>query len=58
MIPTTAAICFPLGRVRFWSPEKVSAPLQGQAIFYMGPEREVFTKEFNKFGFIAYIQHE
>ena len=47
------AICFPSGRVKFWHPERVSAPLQGQAILYIGHEKEKFEREFSKFGFVV-----
>lgn len=46
-----SAICFPRGRIRFWHPDKSSAPLQGQAFIYLGPEPEAFAAEFAKFGF-------
>lgn len=46
-----SAICFPRGRVRFWHPQKVSAPLQGQAIVYLGNKPGVFRDEFDRFGF-------
>lgn len=46
-----AAICFPRHRVRFWHPEKKAAPLQGQAIVYLGPNVEAFRREFVQFGF-------
>jgi phage N-6-adenine-methyltransferase len=46
-----SAICFPRGRIRFWHPDKVSAPLQGQAFIYLGSEPEVFAAEFGQFGF-------
>lgn len=48
-----AALCFPRQRVKFWHPEKESAPLQGQALIYMGPEVEAFRREFAQFGFTA-----
>ena len=46
----TGAICFPRSRVRFWHPDKKSAPLQGQAIIYLGSQHEKFCEEFAEFG--------
>src|SRR5690606_18989631 len=49
-----AAICFPKGRIRFWSPDgQDGAPLQGQAVLYMGPQPDKFAQEFQKFGFVV-----
>ena len=47
----SAAICFPRGRVKFWHPERESAPLQGQAVIYMGPRIQPFRTWFTEFGF-------
>src|SRR5690606_1900308 len=48
------AICFPKGRIRFWSPNgQEGAPLQGQAVLYMGPRADRFAQEFQKFGFVV-----
>lgn len=45
-------MCFPRGRVKFWHPEKESAaPLQGQAVIYLGPNLDAFRAEFLRFGF-------
>jgi len=49
-----AAICFPRGRVRFWSHQRESAPLQGQAFIYFGGARERFRKVFKEFGLTVY----
>jgi hypothetical protein len=48
-----AALCFPRQRVKFWHPEKESAPLQGQAVIYLGPKVAEFRAEFVRFGFTA-----
>ena len=51
---TASAICFPEGRVRFWTParEAESVPLQGQAVLYTGPARDRFCQEFGSFGVV------
>ena len=46
----SAALCLPRRRVKFWHPEKVSAPLQGQAVIYLGPKVAEFRAEFDQFG--------
>lgn len=53
MAEVAAAACFPRGRVKFWHPEKESAPLQGQAILYFGDEHELFWQKFANFGFVV-----
>jgi phage N-6-adenine-methyltransferase len=47
-----SAMCFPRGRVKFWHPTKQSAPLQGQAVVYLGPDATGFRSEFLQFGFV------
>ncbi len=50
-----SALCFPRGRVRFWHPERESAaPLQGQAVVYLGPDPESFRRAFGGFGMIYF----
>ena len=46
-----SAICFPKGRVKFWHPRKEAVPLQGQAVLYLGSDKEAFVSEFSSFGF-------
>lgn len=48
-----SAMCFPRGRVKFWHPAKESAPLQGQAVIYLGPNPATFRAEFLRFGFVV-----
>lgn len=53
----SASICFPTGRVQFWSPGKASAtPLQGQAVLYAGRAVDRFAETFALFGFVAEIR--
>jgi phage N-6-adenine-methyltransferase len=44
-------VCFPDGRVKFWTTDGPNlGARQGQAIFYLGNQIELFAKIFNKFG--------
>lgn len=46
-----SAVVFPRGRVRFWEPGgALSAPLQGQAVIYIGPSPATFLTVFRRFG--------
>jgi phage N-6-adenine-methyltransferase len=53
MARAASAICFPAGRVKFWHPDRQSAPLQGQAVLYFGANPRGFREEFGRFGFVA-----
>jgi ParB family chromosome partitioning protein len=56
LVDVAAAICFPSGRIRFWSPGKESAaPLQGQAVIYVGSDVDRFIQAFGSFGFVTQI---
>lgn len=52
-----SAICFPKGRVKFLAPggEK-GAPLQGQAVLYLGADIEAFAEEFAAFGTLVEVR--
>jgi ParB-like chromosome segregation protein Spo0J len=51
-----SAICFPSARVRFLDPAgNPGAPLQGQAILYLGKRRGEFCKAFAGFGFCVHV---
>lgn len=48
-----SAVCFPRRRVRFLDPlGNPGAPLQGQAVVYLGDNPEAFKKNFQSFGFV------
>lgn len=49
------AVCFPTGRVRFWHPEKTSAPLQGQAVIYCGGQEKRFVEAFQDLGRVCHV---
>jgi hypothetical protein len=55
MAEVAKAVCFPTGRVRFWHPDRESAPLQGQAVLYFGENAKAFATEFGRFGFIVAV---
>ena len=58
LIKESTAVCFPRGRVKFWAPNKVSAPLQGQAIVYLGSKPQTFCQVFREFGFACEVYPE
>jgi hypothetical protein len=51
-----SAFCFPRRRVRFWHPDKRAAPLQGQAVIYIGVNVDAFLVAFDDFGLVTVIQ--
>lgn len=50
LLAHAAAVTFPRGRVKFWAPDKVSAPLQGQMVCYFGNDPSKFNQFFDAFG--------
>lgn len=56
LIAIAGSACFPTKRVRFWSPNGVAgAPLQGQAIIYIGENRKAFAAAFRSLGWVANV---
>ena len=50
ILEQASAVCFPKGRVKFWHPRKEAVPLQGQAILYLGSDKETFVARLSRFG--------
>lgn len=51
MLSASSAVCFPKSRIRFVGPDGVhGAPLQGQAVLYMGENVEAFISAFSQKG--------
>lgn len=49
-------VCFPTGRIRFHKPDgERGAPLQGQAVIYIGGHHEGFARAFASFGMVAKV---
>jgi hypothetical protein len=54
LINCASSVMFPCKRIRFWSPYgRLSQPLQGQAVVYLGDKPERFTAVFKSFGWCA-----
>lgn len=54
LVERASAVCFPSSRVKFWKPDgETGAPLQGQAIIYMGLNADRFAENFKEAGWIA-----
>lgn len=56
IISVGSAVCFPRGRVKFYKPDgSTGAPLQGQAIIYIGNCPDKFIRRFNEIGWCAKV---
>lgn len=54
LISIADAVCFPKSRVKFYMPDgKTGAPLQGQAVLYIGDNSEKFFEAFRQIGWGA-----
>lgn len=52
-----SALCFPLGRVHFWSPSNgMAGPLQGQVLIYIGDNIPLFAGTFSTLGLIVEVR--
>ena len=56
MVSVANAVCFPKSRIKFLDPQgKPGAPLQGQAIIYMGDNIELFVAAFKLEGAVLFV---
>lgn len=56
LVQVAGAVVFPASRVKFWKPNgETGAPLQGQAILYLGRNPRLFLDTFKSFGWGALI---
>ena len=56
IVKIASAVCFPKSRVKFYMPDgKTGAPLQGQAVLYVGNNTEKFISAFGGIGWTAKI---
>lgn len=56
MAKVASAICFPASRIKFLDPSgKPGAPLQGQALIYLGLDVESFVENMKQFGFVTHV---
>jgi hypothetical protein len=57
LVSRAAAVCFPCGRISFWSPDRASkTPLQGQAVLYFGANSKRFKRVFSGIGFTSLVR--
>lgn len=56
MLQAASAVCFPRSRIRFVDPDgnPSGAPLQGQAVLYLGNEAETFASVFSEKGAVLF----
>ena len=56
LLGASSAVCFPRGRIKCVDPEgrPSGAPLQGQAVAYLGKHPELFREAFIRFGLVAF----
>lgn len=56
LIQVASAVVFPSSRVKFYMPDgKTGAPLQGQAVIYVGKNPHTFIEIYSQFGWGAYV---
>lgn len=59
LLGRSSLVCFTRGRLKFWRPDRdVFAARQGQALFYVGPNKSSFAREFSDIGAILTIGPE